>query len=189
MYKGGEKDPMASIGRDQYGTGCTMDGCWGLQCHHHSRRKNGGSPANVRNMEEFNAVLFNCGLVTVDFDGQPYTWTNGTVWQRLDRVVVNNRFTHAYDTVQVSYLTRGRYDRATLLIRCNSSTARSSSFRFINAWSHYQGFLEAVKDAWEEPVTGVGMQIFFSEINEHKEGALGMESKIFWKYFYKSQKG
>ncbi|XP_071933163.1 uncharacterized protein [Coffea arabica] len=59
----------------------------------------GGSPANVTNMEEFNSSMFSCGLSTVDFDRSLFTWTNGTVWQRLDHVMVNSQwFLNAWRT-------------------------------------------------------------------------------------------
>ena len=41
----------------------------------------GEAPPNVRNMEEFNQMIFNCGLASVDFEGEQFTWTNGTMWQ------------------------------------------------------------------------------------------------------------
>ena len=40
-----------------------------------------GAPPNARNMEDFNQTIFNCGLVSVDFEGTKFTWTNGTSWQ------------------------------------------------------------------------------------------------------------
>ncbi|XP_071917045.1 uncharacterized protein [Coffea arabica] len=47
--------------------------------------REGGAPTNVQNMDEFNASMFNCGLSAIDFDGSRFTWTNGSIWQRLDR--------------------------------------------------------------------------------------------------------
>ena len=49
----------------------------------------GGAPSNPRNMEEFNEAVCQCNLSVVGFDGSPFTWTNGQVWQRLDRALVN----------------------------------------------------------------------------------------------------
>ena len=49
----------------------------------------GRSSMNMRNVDEFNTAMFNCGLASVEFEGQPFTWTNGVMWQRLDRALVN----------------------------------------------------------------------------------------------------
>ena len=78
----------------------------------------GGSPANVTNIEEFNSAMLNCGLSSADFDGHLFTWTNGTVWQRLDRVLINAQWMDAYPVTRVSHLARGRSGHASLLIKC-----------------------------------------------------------------------
>ncbi|XP_027093505.1 uncharacterized protein [Coffea arabica] len=109
----------------------------------------GGSPANVRNMEEFNSSMFNCGLASVDFDGQPFTWTNGVVWQRLDRALTNAAWVEAYPINRVSHLARGRSDHSPLLIKCCSTTQTSSAFRFLNVWSGHAQYPGVVKEAWE----------------------------------------
>lgn len=56
----------------------------------------GGLPINAINMEEFNSSMFRCGFSFVDFDDHPFTWTNGTVWQRLDRALVNLEWLNGY---------------------------------------------------------------------------------------------
>ena len=61
-------------------------------------------------MEEFNETMFNCGLVEVDFDGSPFTWTNGAVWQHLDRVLVSEAWVKMFGRTTVSHLVLGRWD-------------------------------------------------------------------------------
>ncbi|XP_071900850.1 uncharacterized protein [Coffea arabica] len=56
----------------------------------------GGSPPNLRNMEEFNSSMFRCGLSEMGFDGSQFTWTNGSMWQRLDRALINDKWLAAY---------------------------------------------------------------------------------------------
>ena len=63
----------------------------------------GGSPFIVRNMDEFNMALFNSGLLSMDFEGVPYTSTNGIVWQQLDRVLINQDCS-VYAISKVSHL-------------------------------------------------------------------------------------
>ncbi|XP_027151252.1 uncharacterized protein LOC113751439 [Coffea eugenioides] len=58
--------------------------------------REGGAPANARNMEEFNDSMFKCGLFALEFVGPKFTWTNGSVWQRLDRILVNGKWMDAY---------------------------------------------------------------------------------------------
>ena len=87
-----------------------------------------GALPNARNMEEFNQTIFNCGLVSVNFEGARFTWTNGTIWQRLDRVLMNREWAELYDVSKVLYLARGRSDHAPLLIKCDSGRQMTSAF-------------------------------------------------------------
>ena len=65
--------------------------------------RSGGAPPNLCNMEEFNDTVFNCRLSDVDFDGSAYTWTNGLVWQRLDRSLVNETWLDLFQATKDSH--------------------------------------------------------------------------------------
>nr|XP_027122211.1 uncharacterized protein LOC113739165 [Coffea arabica] len=114
--------------------------------------RQGGAPPNARNMEEFNQAVFNSGLAPVDFEGTPFTWTNGTVWQRLDRVLANSAWTEQYAISKVLHLARGRSDHAPLLIKCGMAGRGSAAFRFLNVWTRHDAFLGLVRRAWEEGI-------------------------------------
>ncbi|GAA0153347.1 hypothetical protein LIER_37660 [Lithospermum erythrorhizon] len=49
----------------------------------------GGNAPDTLSMADFNQCLLDCNLLDVGFVGSKYTWSNGTVSQRLDRVVCN----------------------------------------------------------------------------------------------------
>ncbi|XP_071939022.1 uncharacterized protein [Coffea arabica] len=126
--------------------------------------REGGAPANVRNIEEFNASMFKCGLSTIDFDGSRFTWTNGSVWQRLDRALGNRRWSEVYPLSRVSHMARGRSDYSPLLIRCAGYRATSSCFRFLNVWRGHPQFREIVFAAWSKEVYGMGMVRFYNKL-------------------------
>nr|XP_027067829.1 uncharacterized protein LOC113693496 [Coffea arabica] len=87
----------------------------------------GGSPANERNMDEFN-----------DSIGQ--LW----VWQRLDRALMNQDWAVGYEFSHVSHLCRGRSDHAPLLISCQNGSPNKRPFKFLNVWRRHSGFMEVV---------------------------------------------
>ena len=64
----------------------------------------GGSAPNIRDLEEFNSALHRSGLFPVQFDGSVYTWTNGRMWQRLDRAVVNGVWLSDVEMTRVAHL-------------------------------------------------------------------------------------
>ncbi|XP_071924898.1 uncharacterized protein [Coffea arabica] len=126
--------------------------------------REGGAPANGRNMEEFNESMFKCGLSALDFDGSKFTWTNGSIWQRLDRALVNGKWLEAYSASRVWHLARGRSDHAPLLIKCMSAGTVPASFRFLNVWRRHPLFKDVVSEAWGPEVRGVGMVKFYNKL-------------------------
>ena len=123
-----------------------------------------GAPPNLRNMEEFNDAIFNCGLAEVDFDGSAITWTNGVLWQRLDRALSNAAWSELFSTTTVSHLMPGRSDHAPLLIKSGYPRHGSPAFRYLNVWKRYPNFLSVVQQAWHGSVNAGGMVGFHRKL-------------------------
>ncbi|XP_071920627.1 uncharacterized protein [Coffea arabica] len=143
----------------------------------------GGSPANERNMEEFNDSIGNCGLTEVPFDGSVFTWTNGRVWQRLDRALMNQDWAGGYEFSHVSHLCRGRSDHAPLLISCQNGGSIKRPFKFLNVWRRHSGFLEVVQQGWAMPVKGDGMTKFVQKLRAVKGCLRGWNVQVFGNIF------
>ncbi|XP_071939796.1 uncharacterized protein [Coffea arabica] len=143
----------------------------------------GGSPANERNMEEFNDSIGNCGLTEVPFDGALFTWTNGRVWQRLDRALMNRDWAVGYEFSHVSHLCRGRSDHAPLLISCQNGSPTKHSFKFLNVWRWHSGFMEVVQQGWAMPVGGDGMTKFNQKLRAVKGCLRGWNVQVFGNIF------
>ncbi|XP_071909704.1 uncharacterized protein [Coffea arabica] len=143
----------------------------------------GGSPANERNMDEFNDSIGNCGLTEVPFDGTVFTWTNGRVWQRLDRALMNQDWAVGYEFSHVSHLCRGRSDHAPLLISCQNGSPNKRPFKFLNVWRRHSGFMEVVQQGWVMPVRGDGMTKFNQKLRAVKGCLGGWNVQVFGNIF------
>ena len=110
-----------------------------------AQARSGGAPSNLRNMEEFNDAIFNCGLAEVDFDGSACTWTNGALWQRLNRALSNAAWSELFSTTTVSHRMRGRSNHAPLLIKSGYPRHESPAFHYLNVWKRYPNFLLVVQ--------------------------------------------
>ncbi|XP_071940020.1 uncharacterized protein [Coffea arabica] len=139
----------------------------------------GGASPNLCNMEEFNDTVFNYLLSEVSFDGSAFTWTNGSLWQRLDRALANEAWGELFQTTKVSHLMRGRSDHAPLLIKCGSSMGHGSVFRFLNVWRRHPKLLEVVREAWRTPVSGSGMVGFFGKLSQTKAALRSWNAQVF----------
>ncbi|XP_071923231.1 uncharacterized protein [Coffea arabica] len=122
------------------------------------------SLVNVTNMEEVNSFMFTCGLSTVNFDGSLFTWTNGSIWQRLDRELVNSTWASAYALTKVFHLHRGRSDHSPLLIQVGKASSLVPDLRYLNIWYKHLSFMDLVSTAWRDSVSGVGMAYFYLKL-------------------------
>ncbi|XP_027150340.1 uncharacterized protein LOC113750578 [Coffea eugenioides] len=145
----------------------------------------GGAPANVTNMEEFNESIGKCGLAEVPFDGAVFTWTNGRMWQRLDRALMNREWADGYELSHVSHLARGRSDHAPLLICCQNGSPSKRAFKFLNVWRHHSGFKDAVHKCWQQPAEREGMTKFYNKLRVVKGGLRVWNAQVFGNIFSK----
>lgn len=83
--------------------------------------KIGGLPVTSENCEEFAFCINFLELLDVGFKGSPFTWWNGRtnsscIFERLDRVVVNQQLQDKYGLMKVEHLSRTGSDHAPLFI-------------------------------------------------------------------------
>ncbi|XP_050222224.1 uncharacterized protein LOC126672322 [Mercurialis annua] len=100
----------------------------------------------------FNNFLNTDALGQLSFVGPAYTWTRGTLFQRLDRGLCNNTWSTKFPNVAVHHLARISSDHRPVLInlynqRINVST--QNSFLFLAAWLTHKDFNQVVHNCWK----------------------------------------
>ncbi|XP_073037148.1 uncharacterized protein [Primulina eburnea] len=71
-------------------------------------------------MEEFNTFILDSGLIDAGFEGSSFTWTNNTIWKRLDMVLVSVDWGDHFNSIRVEHLARTVSDHCPLLtVRLN----------------------------------------------------------------------
>lgn len=91
-----------------------------------------GHASRSKDMEEFNDTLMHAGLSSLTFDRLPFTWTNERVWQRLDRVVINDAWFEVFPILRVSHLVKEMSNHRHLFVRCGDLLQQHAAFRFQN---------------------------------------------------------
>ncbi|EOY26579.1 Uncharacterized protein TCM_028413 [Theobroma cacao] len=100
-----------------------------------------GATLHDGSMEDFAATLLICGLLNGGFEGNPYTWTNSKMFQRLDRVVNNHQWASCFPNTKIQHLNRDGSDHCPLLFSFSKSFEKSpSSFWFLHAWVQHHDF-------------------------------------------------
>ncbi|PKU61166.1 Putative ribonuclease H protein [Dendrobium catenatum] len=66
-------------------------------------------------MEDFNDMILNSNLHDIGFSGDAFTWNQGTLWQRLDRILFNNVWINKHQNTHIEHLSHTLSDHAPLL--------------------------------------------------------------------------
>lgn len=125
---------------------------------------------NVRNCEEkfngaevtpyeirdFDECCLSLGILDMPSVGCFFTWTNNTVWSKIDRVMINNEWLQAGQFCQANFLPPGCIsDHSPCIITLiQQDRGMKRSFKFFNMWTSHHDFQEIVRGTWNQPVIG-----------------------------------
>ncbi|XP_062028650.1 uncharacterized protein LOC133744575 [Rosa rugosa] len=120
-----------------------------------TEEKCGGRLRPSSQIDRFNRVIDDCLLQGVDFSGPLFTWSNGSVHERLDRGLMNNKAADDFPKVHECHLEVGASDHLPLIFdfvgrglpKKNMGRRR---FLFEGFWIKEQRCGEIVKEVWED---------------------------------------
>ncbi|WMV30609.1 hypothetical protein MTR67_023994 [Solanum verrucosum] len=118
--------------------------------------KIGGRPVTGNEVEDFHNCIESNDLYQVQFKGSPFTWWNGRadfdcIFERLDRIFVNNMLQDQFNISEVEHLSRNGSDHAPLLFSCENRDSKFiKPFRFLNFWTEHRGFKDVIKINWDD---------------------------------------
>lgn len=91
------------------------------------------------------------------------------IWERLDRLLINNSCYNAGFGVSVTHLARDPSDHSPLLLLFTTRLDdKPRPFRFLNAWAIHPGFLEVVRKSWQQECVGAPIQVLCSKVKRLK---------------------
>ncbi|KAL2235467.1 UNVERIFIED_CONTAM: hypothetical protein Sindi_1278900 [Sesamum indicum] len=113
-------------------------------------------------MEEFNAGIQEAGLLPLPMQGEWYTWhnyspTTCSLWKRLDRILINDRWLARFPTSSYHCLTPRTSDNSPLVLYGDSQQQNGGMFQFDNYLTHSPDFIPSVQNSWQHEVIGVPM--------------------------------
>ncbi|KAL4278534.1 hypothetical protein GQ457_03G023770 [Hibiscus cannabinus] len=112
--------------------------------------RTGGANVHSGGSRLFSDFLFTQGMNDMGFRGPPFTWSRGSLSQRLDRCVVNSLWSASFVTSYVVHLDRLGSDHRPLLGSLGDVglTACNRPFCFIEAWQTHPQFKEFLCHTW-----------------------------------------
>ncbi|XP_073133406.1 uncharacterized protein [Henckelia pumila] len=145
----------------------------------------GSSGGRQLPMDEFNHFVLESALVDAGFEGSSFTWTNKSIWKRLDRVFVYVDWGDHFNSIRVEHLSRTVSDHCPLLVSAPVFSRGPSSFRFQSMWTRHPGFLQTIRLNWNMPSSLQGMPKLFAKLKRLKGHLKWWNRDVFGNLFAK----
>ncbi|GFZ21585.1 hypothetical protein Acr_29g0007470 [Actinidia rufa] len=110
-------------------------------------------------IKDFKECCYDIGLSDLRSSGTYFTWSNNIVWCKLDRAMVNSRWTQEGILAQANFDLPGKFsDHSPCIVTLLGENDRGPSpFKFFNMWAKHDNFLELVSPAWQMQMDGTAM--------------------------------
>jgi len=133
--------------------------------------KYNGEPVSSYEVSDFRACCSELELSDLNYTGCHYTWSNGTVWTKIDRVLANPSWNNIQLTSHVHVHPAGAFsDHSGAHVRIGgSSPPGRRSFKFFNMWIEHSEYAGLISDGWQIPVEGSPMFILCRKLKSLKQ--------------------
>lgn len=140
-----------------------------------------GAQVTMYETKDFLEMCSANAIEDLPFHGPLLTWTNNSVWSKLDRAMVNGAWLEAGLVGHVELELPGHYsDHAYLVMTLIDSTKKPKPpFRFFNMWTKHTNYLEVVKSKWEVPSYGTKQFQLASKLRALKPELKALNEKHF----------
>jgi len=106
--------------------------------------KRGGNDVHDTEIREMIEFIKYGDLHEMRWNGPYYSWTNKTVWNRIDRALINIHWYEIFDFTHNQYLANGLSNHYPMLIHFLSSLKPKKTFLFCEMWCKHPDFQELV---------------------------------------------
>ena len=125
-----------------------------------STDKHNGAAVSLYETIDFRACCFDLGLHDVNFTGCHFSWTNGSVWSKLDRVMINPPWSSLHHSTHVHFSPPGAFiDHSPAAVRLGPLEQGRRCFKFFDMWASHADFTSLVSSHWPSHVYGTPMYI------------------------------
>ncbi|GLT50971.1 hypothetical protein SLA2020_244230 [Shorea laevis] len=111
----------------------------------------------------------------LQFSGAFFTWCNkqgenDRLWCKLDRVMANSTWVSAFPNTSVVFLNPQSSDHSPSLVTVDVLlNDKPRPFRFYNAWSKDENFLDLVRETWSLDIQGCPMFVVVQKLKLVKQ--------------------
>ena len=133
--------------------------------------KANGIPATSYEMRDFKNCCYEAGISDLRSSGVYFTWTNNSIWKKLDRVMVNKNWVHEGLQAQARFDFPGNLsDHSPCTVSLFDEEYQGATpFKFFNMWAKHDKFLEIVSNTWRMHLMGTDMYKFCRKLKAVKD--------------------
>lgn len=124
--------------------------------------RQGGVTHSTAKIEDFLSCTISLGLEDVYSVGSHYTWTNRTVWTKLDRALINLEWHSQNPNCVVYFLHFNTLSDHTPMVDTLQlqNHIRNRSFKFLNMWMSHHSFISVMREIWQSLVYGTNKSFY-----------------------------
>jgi hypothetical protein len=108
--------------------------------------KHNGEPVSSYEVPDFRECCADLGLADLNATGCHFTWSNGSVWSKIDRVMVNPLWFSSQMQTHVHFCTLGAFsDHSQTSIKIGLRPLPGKrNLKFFNMWAAHSNFMELI---------------------------------------------
>ena len=124
-----------------------------------SEERVNGAPVSMYEIRDFKTCCYDLRLSDLRSSGAFHTWTNNSVWCKLDRAMVNNAWIQKGLTAQATFDFPGKFsDHSPCTVTILRENDRGATpFKFFNMWANHDSFQGLVRSSWDMQPEGTAM--------------------------------
>ncbi|GFY86445.1 hypothetical protein Acr_05g0000840 [Actinidia rufa] len=122
-------------------------------------KKTNGLPVTHYEVKDFQDCCHELGIENLRFNGLFYTWSNNSVWSKLDRAMVNTKWLQEGPPAMANFGLPEKYsDHFPCVVSLfDNKNHGARPFKFFNMWTQHSDFIDIVSNAGRIHVEGTAM--------------------------------
>lgn len=107
--------------------------------------------ANFNDMNIFNSIITNLGIIEIPLKGRKFTWSNmqqSPLLEQLDWCFTSLAWTTNYPNTLLMPMAKPTSDHIPCTVQIGTRIPKAQVFRFENNWIDHPGFMEMVQAGW-----------------------------------------
>ena len=144
IYGMNQESQRVHLWKDLQDIAHQMDEAWCLMGDFNTLRfkddRIGGNEVQEGELRELANLLETCEIHELKSTGAYFSWTNRTIWSRIDHVFLNDLWYDVFDYTHSSYLANSLSDHTPIILQFPSSPKARPNFQYCDMWSKHKDF-------------------------------------------------